>query len=148
MSRYILVVDDDPSSEQLLELCLRHAGYEMIRVSSGREAIEVIEDSLPDLVLLDVMMPDIDGFEVCRRVRANPLTAAVPIVMLTTHSSMDAKLSGFEAGADDFLFKPVDLRELVVRLRAILRRTARRCLPNSPTSSPGKNDPQTAPVCF
>jgi DNA-binding response OmpR family regulator len=121
---------------QLLEICLRHEGYETIRAGSGREALETIKDRLPDLVLLDVMMPDIDGFEVCHQLRANPATTAVPIVMLTGRSSMDTKLAGFEAGADDFLVKPVDLRELAVRLRAILKRTTRRGVPRSPLSPP------------
>jgi PAS domain S-box-containing protein len=117
----ILVVDDEqPILEALREL-LAMQGYNLAFASDGFEALEAAAKLLPDLILLDVMMPDLDGFEVCRRLRADPRLAQVPVVMLTALNDGDSRLRGIEAGADEFLSKPFDPAELLARVRTITR---------------------------
>jgi class 3 adenylate cyclase len=117
----ILVVDDQPESIRLLHAVLSPRGYSVDSVSSGAEALErLAAEPAPDLVLLDVVMPEIDGYEVCRRIRATPATELLPIVMLTA-SSGEERLRALEAGADDFLMKPFDQAELLARARSLIR---------------------------
>ena len=117
----ILVVDDQPESIRLLLAVLSPRGYSVDSVSSGAEALErLAAEPAPDLVLLDVVMPEIDGYEVCRRIRASPATELLPIVMLTA-SSGEERLRALEAGADDFLMKPFDQAELLARARSLIR---------------------------
>lgn len=117
----ILVVDDQPESIRLLLAVLSPRGYSVDSVSSGAEALErLAAEPAPDLVLLDVVMPEIDGYEVCRRIRATPATELLPIVMLTA-SSGEERLRALEAGADDFLMKPFDQAELLARARSLIR---------------------------
>jgi len=117
----ILVVDDQPESIRLLHAVLSPRGYSVDSVSSGAEALErLAAEPVPDLVLLDVVMPEIDGYEVCRRIRATPATELLPVVMLTA-SSGEERLRALEAGADDFLMKPFDQAELLARARSLIR---------------------------
>ncbi len=121
MSARILVVDDIAANLRLLEARLNAEYYEVALASSGPEALRRAEEWLPDIILLDVMMPGMDGYEVCRRLKANPVTAHIPVVMVTALVDAAERVRGLEAGADDFLSKPVDHSTLFARLRALLR---------------------------
>jgi len=116
----VLVVDDDPLMVRLVRTNLDRAGFNVLSASAGQEAIEIAASQLPDLVLLDLMLPDLDGYQVCQRLREFTLA---PVVMLTARGEQADKLSGFEAGADDYLTKPFAPAELVARVRAVLRRS-------------------------
>jgi two-component system cell cycle response regulator len=117
----ILVVDDILTNQRLLEAKLLNEYYEVALAGSGPEALQVVQRWMPDVVLLDVMMPGMDGYEVCRRLKADPETAHIPVVMVTALTDQSERVRGLEAGADDFLSKPVDDATLFVRLRALLR---------------------------
>jgi response regulator RpfG family c-di-GMP phosphodiesterase len=117
----ILIVDDEPSGRETLAALLHAKGYNLQFAAGGAEALARTAELQPDLVLLDVMMPEIDGFEVCRRLRADPLVAEVPIVLVTALDDRDSRLKGIESGADDFVSKPFDRTELRARIRAITR---------------------------
>ena len=118
----ILVVDDEPSVRAALERALRFEGYEATLVPDGRAALDALAIDPPDAVILDVLMPELDGLETCRRLRsAGDLT---PILMLTARSEIGDRVDGLDAGADDYLAKPFALSELLARLRALLRRAA------------------------
>jgi adenylate cyclase len=116
----ILVVDDMPANVRLLEAVLEPAGVSVVSASSGPEALELISSDLPDLVLLDVQMAGMNGYEVCRRIRENETTALIPVVMITSHDS-EARIDGIRAGADDFVTKPFDKQELLLRVRSLVR---------------------------
>jgi len=115
----ILVVDDEPHIVELATLYLKNEGYRVISAADGAQAMQKIEAEAPALVILDLMLPEIDGWEVCRRVRA---TGNLPIIMLTARSDDVDKIVGLELGADDYLTKPFNPRELVARVKAVLRR--------------------------
>ena len=115
----ILVVDDVPQNVRLLEAVLAPRGYDVVGATDGDRALGLVESSKPDLVLLDVMMPDPDGYEVCRRLRANDETAMLPVIMVT--ASTDEKTKAIEAGADDLIAKPFSHDELLTRVRSLLR---------------------------
>lgn len=117
----ILIVDDEPGARDTLEALLSPEGYHITFACNGKEGLEKAAELTPSLLLLDVMMPEMDGFEVCRRIRANPVLAQVPIIMITALDDRDSRLEGIEAGADDFLSKPFDFNELRARVRTILR---------------------------
>src|ERR671935_1617500 len=117
----ILVVDDEPAVREALERILRLDGFEVALASDGREAVRSQALAPADAVLLDVLMPGLDGLEVCRRLRDTG--DRTPVLMLTARDAVDDRVAGLEAGADDYLPKPFALRELVARLRAIMRRT-------------------------
>lgn len=124
MSEKILIVDDDIDSLKLIGLMLQRHGYEVVAANAGNQALSKALADHPDLIILDIMMPDMDGYEVCRRLRANPETRSIPIIMFTAKTLVDDKVAGFEAGADDYLTKPTHPAELASRVKAILARSA------------------------
>jgi pilus assembly protein CpaE len=135
MTKKILVVDDDIQTLKLVGLVLDRKGYEIIVAQEGKTALKKARAEDPDLVVLDIMMPDIDGYEVSRRLRADPQTADLPILMFTAKSEVQDKVTGFEAGADDFLTKPIHPQELLSRIEALLLRSARGQPPEKTTTS-------------
>ena len=122
MLKRILVVDDEPDLVDLVCFNLTEAGYQADSALSGREAMERLERSRPDLLILDLMLPDVEGTEICRRVRAEPRLRALPVLMLTARSEEVDRIVGFEVGADDYLTKPFSFLELMARIEAVLRR--------------------------
>ena len=120
MGERILVVDDQPRDRRLVAAVLEPRGYEVIEVASGEEALAIVASQPPDLILLDVVMGGLSGYDVCRELRANERTRSLPVVMLTADPEQD-KVAGLEAGADDFVAKPFDRHELLARVRSLLR---------------------------
>lgn len=118
----ILVVDDDPDIIEFLSYNLRKDGFNVFTATNGKDAINMLPDLTPHLILLDIMMPEMDGIEVCERIRDNPIYSNILIVMLTARSEDYSQIAGFNAGADDFVTKPIKPKVLVSRLQAILRR--------------------------
>jgi two-component system alkaline phosphatase synthesis response regulator PhoP len=121
MKNKILLVDDEQDIIEFLQYNIEAAGYEVLSASNGREALSKVE-SLPDLIILDIMMPVVDGYEVCRRIRENKLTWKIPIIFLTAKSTEGDEVKGLELGADDFITKPISPKKLVARIKANLRR--------------------------
>lgn len=117
----ILVVDDEAGDRELLRELLEKEGYLVLEAESGEEALRLAMEASPHLILLDVMVPDLNGYEVCRRLREEPRTRFIPVVMVTAHGDFEHRLLGIEAGADEFLLKPVNLSELTTRVRSLLR---------------------------
>jgi two-component system cell cycle response regulator len=117
----ILIVDDEPSARKTLQGILFREGYDLFFANNGEEGLAKAAELTPDLILLDVMMPGMDGFEVCRRLRADPLLAEVPVIMVTALDDRDSRLQGIKAGADDFVSKPFDVAELRARVQTITR---------------------------
>ena len=123
MDNKILVVDDDASINELIKINLELAGYKVVQAYDGIKAFALAKQELPSLVVLDVMMPEVDGFTVAKRIRENPQTKNIPIIMLTALSQLDDKANGFNIGVDDYLIKPFEVEELLMRVRALLKRT-------------------------
>src|SRR5215469_7187703 len=117
----ILVVDDNPTNRDILETRLKASGYTVIQAGDGEEALAVALESRPDLLLLDVMMPKLDGIEVCRRLKSDPSLPFIPIILVTAKSDTKDVVAGLDAGADEYLTKPVDQKALVARVAAFLR---------------------------
>lgn len=117
----VLVVDDVPSIVELLSTALRYMGFDVITAASGSAALDAARTGAPDLIVLDVMLPDLDGFEVCRRLRADG--DFVPVLFLTARDGAEDRVAGFIQGGDDYVTKPFSLEELTLRIRALLRRT-------------------------
>jgi len=124
MADKILVIDDDLDSLKLIGLLLQRQGYQVVAAPGGSQGLAQAESENPDLILLDIMMPDMDGYEVCKRLRKDPRLAHIPIIMFTAKTRVDDKVTGFEAGADDYLTKPTHPAELASRIKAILTRTS------------------------
>jgi two-component system, OmpR family, alkaline phosphatase synthesis response regulator PhoP len=125
LAAHVLIVEDDSDIAQLVARYLEKAGFVAERAANGRDALEAIAARVPDVMVLDLMLPHVDGLDVCRRVRANDRTAAIPIVMLTARADESERIVGLELGADDYLAKPFSPNELVARVRALLRRVQR-----------------------
>jgi len=130
----VLIVDDERDLLSLLDFNLRQAGYETMLAASGAEALAQLRRRVPDLVLLDLMLPDVSGTEVCRSVKAEARTRHVPVMMLTARGEEVDKVVGFELGADDYVTKPFSVRELVLRVKAVLRRAGAGAVERSPES--------------
>ncbi|GIV66798.1 MAG: response regulator [Chloroflexota bacterium] len=126
MTEKILIVDDDLETLRLVGLMLQRQGYQVISAKNGKEGMVLAVKEHPDLIVLDIMMPDVDGYQVARDIRANPETADIPILMFTAKSQVDDKVTGYEAGADDYLTKPVHPAELIAHIKALLSRTRAR----------------------
>jgi two-component system phosphate regulon response regulator PhoB len=120
----VLIVDDERDLLSLVDFNLRAAGFETLLATTGEQALAHLRRRVPDLVVLDLMLPDVPGTEICRQIKADPRTRHVPVVMLTAKSEEVDRVVGFELGADDYVTKPFSVRELVLRLRAVLRRVA------------------------
>jgi len=117
----VLIVEDEPDQQELLRYNLAREGYDVRTAEDGRQALAMIRDDPPDLIVLDLMLPGVDGLEVCRKVRNEPATSGVPIVMLTAKSEDSDVVTGLELGADDYVTKPYSPRVLLARVRAVLR---------------------------
>ena len=133
----ILVVDDDPFICRLLQIELEASGFEVRTAPDGVRALALVLERCPDLVLADVMMPEMDGFELTRRLRQDPRTAGVPVIMLTARGMSADKLEGFSAGADDYIVKPFDTPELLARIRGVIRRSREMRAQSPLTGLPG-----------
>ncbi len=137
MTPHILVVDDEKSVTDLLAYNLRKAHYDVLTAADGREALRLAQESRPDLILLDLMIPEVDGLDVCRELRK---TSAVPIIMITARGEEIDRVVGLELGADDYVTKPFSVRELLARVKAVLRRTSeedKEASPNTTLNGPG-----------
>ena len=122
MQKRILIVDDEPAIRDMVAVALRRGDYEPVHAGDAREAAEAIAERVPDLILLDWMLPGISGLELARRWRRDELTRAVPVIMLTARGEENDRVSGLESGVDDYVVKPFSVRELVARIKAVLRR--------------------------
>ena len=120
----VLIVDDDPEIRDWLYLDLKLSGYSTDYAIDGLSGLQKAQQNRYDLIILDVMMPKMDGFEVCKNLRKSASTREIPIILLTAKGTIEDKINGFNSGADDYLVKPFDIQELLVRIRALLRRTA------------------------
>lgn len=120
MSHHILIVDDQPELAGMMADLLGDAGYDTRTAANGREALADVQADPPDLLLLDVQMPDLDGFEVASMLKSDPATATIPIIMVSAHEGRGARLIGLESGAEDYLSKPVDPPELIAKIRNLL----------------------------
>jgi DNA-binding response OmpR family regulator len=120
----VLIVEDDADINATLEHAMRFAGYDAVGALTGADALAEAERRCPDLVLLDQMLPDVDGLDVCRHLRAAPRTKRVPIIFLTARAGEEARITGLRAGADDYVVKPFSMQELVLRVRGLLRRAS------------------------
>lgn len=125
MAEKILIIDDDLDTLRLVGLMLQRQGYEIAAATNGQQGLDKALEDKPKLILLDVMMPDMDGYEVARRLRENPVTVDIPILMFTAKTQLDDKVAGFEVGADDYLTKPTHPSELQAHVKALLARAAR-----------------------
>ena len=136
MASRVLVVEDEPDIRDLLAFHLERGGYQVTRAATGPEALRQLRAAPPDLVILDLMLPEMDGLEVCRRLRAEPATAALPVIMLTAKGVEVDRVVGLELGADDYVVKPFSPKEVLARVRAVLRR-AREPLSGAPLAVGG-----------
>ncbi|MDU1411651.1 MAG: response regulator transcription factor [Clostridium sp.] len=124
MEKTILVVDDEVHIQELIKFNLSKNGFQVITADNGIDALRIAEDEKPDLILLDLMIPGIDGLEVCKKIRRNSSIESIPIIMITAKGEELDKILGLELGADDYITKPFSVRELVARVKAMLRRTS------------------------
>jgi two-component system alkaline phosphatase synthesis response regulator PhoP len=125
MAKKILVIEDDPATSRLVDYSLKHEGYEVVTATNGLEGIRKAQSEAPDLVILDVMLPGMDGFEICHRLRTEPNTAAMPILMFSAKAQEIDKNTGIKVGADDYLTKPAAPAEIINRVEKLLARKKR-----------------------
>src|SRR5216683_2437896 len=118
----ILIVDDEPEAVELVEFNLKTSGFDVLTASDGAEALKKAHSALPSLIVLDLMLPEVDGLEVCKMLRRDPATASIPIIMVTAKAAEIDRILGLELGADDYVTKPFSPRELVLRVKKILER--------------------------
>ena len=130
----VLVVEDDPDIADLMRRYLQRGGFEVDVLASGREALSVIAVQPPDLLILDLMLPQVSGLDICRTLRADDKTSLIPIIMVTARAEESERIAGLDLGADDYLAKPFSPGELVARVRAVLRRTVRTPAVDAPIS--------------
>ncbi len=135
MAEKILIIDDDVDTLRLVGLMLQRQGYQILAATNGPQGLVRAEEEVPDLIILDVMMPEMDGYEVARRLRKNPVTAEIPILMFTAKTQLDDKVTGFESGADDYLTKPTHPSELQAHVRALLARSRKKADQAAPTAA-------------
>ena len=119
----IAIIEDEPNIVELVKYNLDREGYQTISSGNGRKGLELIQQELPDLIVLDLMLPELDGISICKQLRADPRTKSIPIIILTAKSEEADRVLGLEMGADDYVTKPFSPRELVARVRAVLRRS-------------------------
>ena len=119
----ILVIDDDKAINELIKINLELQGYKVVQAYNGTEGFALAKQEIPELIVLDVMMPEVDGFTVAQRIRQAEEISDTPIIMLTALSELNNKVNGFNIGVDDYLTKPFEIEELIVRVRALLKRT-------------------------
>ena len=124
VGKTVLIVDDEAPIREMLAVALAMAGFNCLEADNAQSAHGLIVDQQPDIILLDWMMPELSGIELARRLKRDPISADIPIIMLTARGEEDNKIQGLEAGADDYITKPFSPRELIARLKAVLRRTA------------------------
>jgi two-component system phosphate regulon response regulator PhoB len=124
MKAKILAADDEPDALELIEVNLKSAGYEVLTAADGREALQKARANMTDLILLDIMLPEMDGLEVCKALRRDAATSSMPIIMLTARTAEIDRVLGLELGADDYITKPFSLRELILRVKNVLKRAA------------------------
>jgi CheY-like chemotaxis protein len=139
MPEKILIVDDDLDTLRLVGMMLQKQGYQIVAASNGQQGLDLALAEIPSLILLDVMMPQMDGYEVARHLRGNPKTVDIPILMFTAKSQLDDKVTGFEAGADDYLTKPTHPTELQAHVKALLARSSKNKL--NPPTGPASEEP-------
>lgn len=120
MKKRVLLIEDDPSAVRLVSYTLEQEGYEVLTATNGLEGLKKVREEAPDLLVLDVMLPGLDGFEVCRRLRADEQTAGLPVLMLSAKAQEIDKTTGLKVGADDYLAKPADPSEIVARVANLL----------------------------
>ena len=122
MASTILIVEDEPAIAELIEVTLKRSGHKTLRANSVEEAVQLIDQAIPDLALIDWMLPGLSGIDLIKRVRSNKRTQSIPVIMLTAKADEDDKLTGLDKGADDYITKPFSPKELVARIKAVLRR--------------------------
>ena len=147
MAANILLVEDEPAIQELIAANLGRAGHHVVRAGDAETAQRIVRDALPDLVRLDWMLPGMSGIELARRLRADERTRAIPIIMLTARGEEQDKVAGLEMGADDYITKPFSPRELVARIKAVLRRRAPQATEDSVELGGLSLDPATHRVC-
>jgi diguanylate cyclase (GGDEF)-like protein len=135
----ILIVDDDPDLTELIKTVLHKKGYKTLIAENGIRAIDLALKHIPTLILLDIMMPELDGFAVCQKLRDNFYTSHIPIIVLTCREELESKVKGLSIGADDYITKPFNFSELIARIKAVLRRTHKERGSNPLTQLPGSN---------
>ena len=136
MPEKILIVDDDIETLRLVGLMLQRQGYKIVAANNGQQALTMAKAEQPDLILLDIMMPDMDGYEVTKQIRSDPNTKTTPIIMFTAKSMVDDKVAGFDAGVDDYLTKPTHPAELTAHVKALLARNIKRATSSLEPSTP------------
>lgn len=124
MGKLVLVVDDEDMTRQMIAMLLEMSDFESIEAENGVEALEQVAKHHPDAIILDVMMPEMDGITMCKKLRANPATASIPVLMLSGRSQIDAEQEGFDAGANAYMKKPMDPKEMLVILKEIMKQAA------------------------